>query len=49
MQRSTLVEFLKEKLPSNLMQYNKIVSKINSTTENIELTFEDQSSANVII
>ena len=45
MQRSSLVEFLKEKLPSNLMQYNKIVSKINSTTENIELTFEDQSSA----
>jgi len=45
MQRSILVEFLKEKLPSNLMQYNKIVSKINSTTENIELTFEDQSSA----
>ena len=27
------------------MQYNKIVSKINSNTENIELTFEDQSSA----
>jgi len=45
MQRSILVEFLKEKLPSNLMQYNKIVSKINSTTENIELTFGDQSSA----
>ena len=45
MQRSILVEFLKEKLPSNLMQYNKIVSKINSNTENIELTFEDQSSA----
>ena len=45
MQRSSLVEFLKEKLPSNLMQYNKIVSQINSTTENIELTFEDQSSA----
>ena len=45
MQRSILVEFLKEKLPSNLMQYNKIVSKINSTTENIELTFEDQSLA----
>ena len=44
MQRSILVEFLKEKLPSNLMQYNKIVSKINSTTENIELTFKDQSS-----
>ena len=45
MQRSSLVEFLKEKLPSNLMQYNKIVSQINSKTENIELTFEDQSSA----
>jgi len=45
MQRSILVEFLKAKLPSNLMQYNKIVSKINSNTENIELTFEDQSSA----
>jgi len=45
MQRSILVEFLKEKLPSNLVQYNKIVSKINSNTDNIELTFEDQSSA----
>ena len=45
MQRSILVEFLKEKLPSNLMQYNKIVNKINSTSENIELTFEDQSLA----
>jgi len=43
--RSILVEFLKEKIPSNLMQYNKIINKINSTTENIELTFEDQSSA----
>ncbi len=45
LQRSILVKFLKEKLPSNLMQYNKIVSKINSTTENINLTFEDKSSA----
>ena len=45
MQRSSLVEFLKGKLPSNLMQYNKIVNKINSTSENIELTFEDQSLA----
>ena len=45
MQRSSLVEFLMEKLSSNLIQYNKIVSKINSTTKNIELTFEDQSSA----
>ena len=44
MHRSILVEFLKEKLPSNLMKYNKIVSKINSTTKNIELTFLDQSS-----
>ena len=45
MQRSSLVEFLMEKLSSNIIQYNKIVSKINSTTENIELTFADQSSA----
>ena len=45
MQRSSLVEFLKEKLPSNLIQYNKIVNKINSTSENIELTFADQSLA----
>ena len=43
--RSILVEFLKEKLPSNLMQYNKTVSKINFTNKNIGLTFEDQSSA----
>ena len=45
MQRSILVEFLKEKLPSNLMQYSKTVSKINSTTENIKLIFKDQSLA----
>ena len=45
MQRSSLVEFLKEKLPSNLMQYNKTISKVYSNTENIKLTFKDQSSA----
>ena len=38
LQRSILVKFLKEKLPSNLMQYNKIVSKINSIFSFLSLT-----------
>ena len=36
MQRSILVEFLKEKLPSNLTQYNKTINKIDTTNNNIE-------------
>ena len=45
LQRSSLLEFLKEKLPSNLIQYNKKIKKVNDKNENIELTFEDNSSS----
>jgi len=41
--RSNLVEFLKEKLPSNIIQYNKKIKKINNINKNIELIFEDKS------
>ena len=44
LQRTTLVEFLKDKLPNNLIQYNKKVNKVNSQNEIIDLTFEDNSS-----
>ena len=44
MQRSSLVEFLKDKLPSNFIQYNKKINKVNYQNESIELTFEDNSS-----
>ena len=44
LQRSTLLEFLKEKLSSNLLQYNKKITQINDKNENIELVFEDNSS-----
>ena len=45
LQRTTLVEFLKDKLPNNLIQYNKKVNKISSQNEIIDLTFEGNSSA----
>ena len=45
LQRTTLVEFLKDKLPNNLIQHNKKVNKVNSQNEIIDLTFEDNSSA----
>ena len=44
LQRSTLIEFLKEKLPNNLLEYNKTVSKINYVNDNIELIFKNHSS-----
>ena len=44
LQRSTLLEFLKEKLSSNLLQYNKKITQINDKNESIELVFEDNSS-----
>ena len=43
LQRSTLIEFLKNKLPSNFINYNKKVIKINHHSKNIELFFEDNS------
>ena len=45
LQRTTLVEFLKDKLPNNLIQYNKKVTKVSSQNEIIDLTFEGNSSA----
>jgi salicylate hydroxylase len=45
LQRTTLVEFLKDKLPNNLIQYNKKVNKVSSQNEIIDLTFEGNSSA----
>ena len=45
LQRTTLVEFLKDKLPNNLIQYNKKVNKVSSQNEIIYLTFEGNSSA----
>ena len=44
LQRTTLVEFLKDKLPNNLIQYNKKVNKVSSQNEIIDLTFESNSS-----
>ena len=44
LQRTTLVEFLKDKLPNNLIQYNKKVNKVSSQNEIIDLTFEGNFS-----
>ena len=44
LQRTTLVEFLKDKLPNNLIQYNKKVNKVSYQNEIIDLTFEGNSS-----
>jgi len=44
MQRSSLVEFLKDKLPSNFIQYNKKIDKINYRNQSIELIFKDNTS-----
>ena len=45
LQRTTLVEFLKDKLPNNLIQYNKKVNKVSSQNEIVDLTFDGNSSA----
>ena len=45
LQRYTLINFLKERLPNNLINYNKKVKNVNYETENIELTFEDNTSS----
>ena len=45
LQRTTLIEFLKNKLPNNLIQYNKNVNKVSSQNEIIDLTFDGNSSA----
>ncbi len=42
--RSTLINFLKEKLPSNIIEYSKKIKKINDEKKVVELTFENDSS-----
>mgnify|MGYP006163060153 CR=1 FL=1 len=44
LQRYTLVDFLRTKLPSNLINYNKTVANIQNDSEIIKLIFEDNSS-----
>jgi salicylate hydroxylase len=44
LQRSTLINFLKDRLPSNLISYNKKVKKVNQKAEIIEIIFEDNST-----
>jgi len=44
LQRFTLIDFLKNKLPSNLINYNKKVTNVNYDLENIEITFNDSLS-----
>ena len=45
LQRSTLIDFLKEKIPTNLIQYNKKIKQIDNKNETVMLTFENNSSA----
>lgn len=44
LQRFTLINFLKNRLPDNFINYNKKVSKINYEGDNIEVTFENSAS-----
>ena len=44
LQRFTLINFLKERLPNNLINYNKKVTQINYETKNIEVIFENNNS-----
>jgi len=44
LQRSTLIEFLKEKIPTNLIQYNKKIKQVDNKNETVMLTFENNSS-----
>jgi len=43
LQRSSLVNFLKDRLPSNLINFNKKVTKVNDKTDYLEVFFEDKS------
>ena len=45
LQRSTLIEFLKAKIPTNLIQYNKKIKQVDNKNETVMLTFENNSSA----
>jgi salicylate hydroxylase len=44
LQRFTLINFLKNRLPDNFINYNKKVTKINYEGDNIEVTFENSAS-----
>jgi len=43
-QRFTLINFLKNKLSDNLINYNKKVTKIDYESDNIKVTFENSTS-----
>ena len=45
LQRSTLIEFLKEKIPTNLIQYNKKIKQVDNKNETVKLIFENNSFA----
>ena len=44
LQRFTLINFLKNRLPDNFINYNKKVTKIDYEGDNIEVTFENSTS-----
>jgi len=44
LQRFTLINFLKNRLPDNFINYNKKVTKIDYEKDNIEVTFENTPS-----
>ena len=44
LQRFTLIDFLKNKLPSNFINYNKKVIKVQNESEIIKVFFEDNTS-----
>ena len=44
LQRFTLIDFLKNKLPNNLINYNKKVIEIKKESKIIQVVFEDNSS-----
>ena len=44
LQRFTLIDFLKNKLPNNLINYNKKVIEVQNLSEIIKVIFEDNSS-----
>ena len=44
LQRFTLINFLKDQLPDNFINYNKKVTKIDYESDNIKVTFENSTS-----
>tara|TARA_B110000196_G_scaffold120964_1_gene104835 strand:- start:516 stop:1667 length:1152 start_codon:yes stop_codon:yes gene_type:complete len=43
LQRATLIQFLKDKLPDNLINYNKKLIDVSQSLEKIKLNFDDNS------